>query len=57
MKNPLGKYIKLNTPRYAESADTKTSDIFLNITYEPYKQKLGKYFGSFISASFTDEPA
>jgi len=35
----------------------ETANLFLKLTHEKYKEKLGKYFGSFIPYIFNDEPS
>ncbi|MBQ8606015.1 MAG: hypothetical protein IJ408_04700 [Clostridia bacterium] len=44
-------------PHYADSASEEANDIFLDLTYEPYKRETGELFGTFLPLMFTDEPA
>ena len=41
---------------YVDWLDPRTAPAFIKSTYEVYKKKLGKWFGSVIKGFFTDEP-
>lgn len=46
----------LNGGSYVDLLDPRTTQAFLEITYEPYRQRFGDRFGGVIPGAFTDEP-
>lgn len=47
---------RFNNQTYVNTLDKKAIDRFIEITYEAYKNRVGKDFGGAIPAMFTDEP-
>ncbi|MBQ8356786.1 MAG: hypothetical protein IJX39_03150 [Clostridia bacterium] len=47
---------RFNNQAYVNTLDKKAIDRFIEITYEPYKKRVGKDFGKAVPAIFTDEP-
>ena len=47
---------RFNNQSYVNTLDKKAMDRFIEITYEAYKDRVGKDFGGVIPAMFTDEP-
>lgn len=43
-------------PSYTDLLNPDAVRYFMNLTYEPYKKRLGKYFGTVIPGIFVDEP-
>lgn len=44
-------------PRFPNLLNPEAVDYFIELTYEKYWQRLGKYFGGLIKGIFTDEPS
>lgn len=43
--------------RYPDVLNKDAMQLFIDLTYKPYYERLGKYFGNTIEAAFTDEPS
>ncbi len=45
------------TPTYPSIIDPETTDVFIGMTHEKYKEHLGEYIGREMQIAFTDEPS
>lgn len=43
-------------PSYTDMLNPDAIKTFINLTYEPYKARFGKYFGNIVKGFFIDEP-
>ncbi len=59
---PAGKwrllyFLEKEVPYYIDTLDPESTEKFIEITHERYKQAVGKDFGTIVPGFYTDEPA